>query len=64
MAIEIKAGKVHDGDLRGLDALIEDAPVKRAIVVSFEKETRCIKKQIDILPWRDFLARLWAGQLL
>lgn len=64
VAVEIKAGKVHEGDLRGLDALIEDAPVKKAIVVSFEKEPRRVAKQIEILPWQDFLALLWSGKLI
>ena len=64
VALEIKAGKVHEGDLRGLTALIDDAPVKRAMVVSFEKEPRRIKNKIDVLPWQDFLARLWSGDLI
>ncbi len=63
-AIEIKAGKVHEGDVRGLEALIEDAPVKKAVVVSFEKEPRRIAKRIEILPWQDFLSLLWSGQLI
>ena len=64
MAIEVKSGNVHDGDLRGLDALIEDGPVKKAIVVSFEKYPRSIAKQIEILPWQDFLSLLWSGKLI
>jgi predicted AAA+ superfamily ATPase len=64
VAIEIKAGKVHEGDLRGLGVLIEETSVKKAIVVSFEKEPRRIKNHIDILPWQSFLRLLWDGQLI
>jgi len=64
VAVEIKAGRVHEGDLRGLNALTEDAPVKKAIVVSFEKESRRIAKQIEIWPWQDFLSLLWSGKLI
>jgi len=64
VAVEIKAGRVHEGDLRGLNALIEDAPIKKAIVVSFEKESRRIAKQIEIFPWQDFLSLLWSGKLI
>jgi len=64
VAVEIKAGKVHEGDLRGLDALIQDTPVKKAIVVCLEKEPRHIAKQIEILPWQEFLSLLWNGRLI
>ena len=64
VALEIKAGKAHEGDLRGLNALTQDTPVKKAIVVSLEKEARRITKQIEILPWQDFLSLLWSGKLI
>jgi predicted AAA+ superfamily ATPase len=64
IAVEIKAGKVHEGDLRGLNALIEDAPVKKTILVSFEKERRRVAGQIEIFPWQDFLSLLWSGKLI
>src|SRR3989338_5600362 len=60
VAVEIKAGRVHEGDLRGLSALIEDAPVKKAVVVSLEKTPRRIGRQMEILPWREFLSLLWS----
>jgi len=63
-AIEVKgAARVHDGDLRGLRALRESHTVKRAIVVSLEREARTVDPRIEILPWRVFLERLWAGDL-
>ena len=64
VAVEIKSGKVHEGDLWGLHALLEDGPVKRAILVSLEKEPRRIAGKIEVLPWQDFLERLWSGRIL
>lgn len=64
VAIEIKSGNVHEGDLRGLRALLQDGPVKKAIIVSLEKEPRRIAGSIEILPWQEFLALLWSGKIL
>jgi len=64
VAVEIKSGKVHEGDFWGLHALLEDGPVKRAILVSMEKEPRRIAGKIEVLPWQDFLERLWSGRIL
>jgi predicted AAA+ superfamily ATPase len=63
-AIEVKgAGRVHEGDLSGLRALCESHRVKRALLVSLEKEVRRLEDRIEVLPWRVFLERLWAGEL-
>jgi uncharacterized protein len=64
-AIEVKAGRrVHDADLRGLIALGEEraAKVKRKIVVCDEREPRRVR-DVEILPWREFLDRLFDGEL-
>ncbi len=62
-AIEAKGGaRVHAGDLRGLLSLRESHRVKRAIVVSLEKEPRKVAG-VEVLPWRVFLDRLWGGDL-
>ncbi len=63
IAIEAKATRRVTGrDLKGLRALSEEASMKRSIVVSLEARPRRVE-QIEILPWRDFLRRLWDGQL-
>ncbi|MBI3615739.1 MAG: ATP-binding protein [Candidatus Omnitrophica bacterium] len=63
LAVAIKgSSRAHEGDIRSLKALQEDGPVKRCVVVCLEKEPRQIEKGIEILPWRMFLDRLWAGQ--
>lgn len=58
------ARRVHDADLRGLRAVRESHRVKRALVVCLEREPRVIEPRIEILPWRLFLERLWAGDLI
>ncbi len=65
LAVEIKGtARVHAGDLRGLTALLTDQRVKRCVVVCLEEEPRRVHPQIEVLPWRVFLDRLWDGRLV
>lgn len=60
-AIEVKAKKnVSDRDLRGLWALRQERLLKHYVVVSLETVPRRADG-IEILPWQDFLDRLWEG---
>ena len=63
VAVEVKAGRVHDGDLGSLRALLDEHRIKRPIVVSLEHEPRVVPPGIQILPWQHFLGRLWDGDL-
>jgi predicted AAA+ superfamily ATPase len=64
VAIEVKgSARVHDGDLRGLRALAAEHRLRRAIVVSLERERRTVAPGIEILPWRQFLDELWSGKI-
>ncbi len=64
VALEIKGGaRVHDGDLGGLRALAEENRVRKSLVVCLEREVRVVPAAIEVLPWRHFLERLWAGDL-
>ena len=64
VAVEIKGGsRVHEGDLGGLRALREEHRVKRAVIVSLERQPRTIERGIDVLPWDRFLNELWDGAL-
>lgn len=63
LAIEIKgAARVHDGDLGGLRALLEDGPVKKTCIVCLEKQPRLLANGIEVLPWQQFIERLWQGE--
>jgi len=41
-----------------------EVKLKRKIVVSFEKSWRKDNQDNEIFPVRDFLTRLWAGEIL
>lgn len=64
MAIEVKGtGSVARRDLTGLRRLHEEAPLRRRILVCREPAARIVDGLL-VLPVRDFLARLWSGELL
>ncbi|MBI4616956.1 MAG: ATP-binding protein [Planctomycetes bacterium] len=62
-AVEVKgSARVHEGDLRGLAALAEEAKARRRIVVCLEPMPRKLEG-VEILPWKIFVERLHAGDL-
>ena len=61
LAVEVKAKRaVSSRDLRGLLALREENLLSHFVLVSLEPMARRVDG-IDILPWREFLTRLWEG---
>ena len=61
-AIEVKAkANVVPRELRSLLALAEEKKVKRSLCVSLDPRRRKVAG-ITILPWREFLEALWAGE--
>lgn len=64
VAIEVKGtSRVDDTDLRPLAAFVEEYKPAKAIVVCNEPRSRQ-KSSILILPWREFLNKLWNGDIL
>lgn len=64
LALEVKASRnVGLQDLKGLKALQEEKKIKHYVVVSLEERPRTVRG-ICILPWKDFLARLWSGEFI
>ncbi len=64
-AIEVKSSNSPSGkDLKGLNALNEEKPIKRKICVCFADQPRLIDNDIEILPLEYFLNELWNGNLL
>ncbi|MBN2243697.1 MAG: ATP-binding protein [Acidobacteria bacterium] len=60
LALEIKgSARVHEGDTRSFNALLEDGPVRNACIVALEKQPRRLNNQIEVIPWRIFLEKLW-----
>jgi predicted AAA+ superfamily ATPase len=61
IAIEVKGtGSVHPGSLTGLRMLSEEVALHHKLVVSMDPAPRRID-DVTVLPWRDFLTRLWSG---
>jgi predicted AAA+ superfamily ATPase len=65
LAVEVKGSvRVHEGDTASLHALLEDGPVKKRVIVCLEKQSRVFSGGIEVLPWQDFVQRLWSGNLI
>ena len=63
VAIEVKGARVRSEDLRGLRAFAEEHAPKSATIVCAETAPRRVG-EVDILPWRSFLERLWSGEFV
>jgi predicted AAA+ superfamily ATPase len=64
IVIEVKATEqASDRHLRGLKAFTEEYTVKKAILISNDPLPRLIDN-ILVLPWKVFLDRLWAGEII
>jgi uncharacterized protein len=64
VAVEVKGtSRVDASDFRSLRAFVEENRPRHAILVCNERAPRLVQG-IEVLPWREFLARLWAGRLL
>jgi predicted AAA+ superfamily ATPase len=60
IAIEVKGtGRVTASDLKGLIAIKEDLPIKRAILVCTESHKRITESGIEIIPIGEFCRELW-----
>ncbi len=64
VAIEVKGVQQADASHgRGLRAFQEEYDVKRLILVTLDPRPRKIG-EILVLPWREFLERLWGGAII
>jgi predicted AAA+ superfamily ATPase len=65
LAIEIKASsRTHETDTRSLEALKDDGNIKKAVLISFESQRKILNGWIEVLPWKDFLQKLWNGDFV
>jgi predicted AAA+ superfamily ATPase len=65
VAIEVKSSSmVTDRQLKGLRAFREDYQARRMIVISMDPKPRKTSDGIDILPWEEFLRRLWSNKII
>jgi hypothetical protein len=66
IAIEVKSSdRITSDHLKNLRELKKDYPkIKSRFVVSLEKHIRTTDDGITILPYQEFIMRLWAGDLI
>lgn len=64
IAIEVKTTrKVSSDHLRGLKALKEEKVCERYLLISFDEKEQKIDGY-EIIPWKDFLRRLWRDEFI
>jgi len=67
-AIEVKSSpRVSDAKIRDLTALAEDGPVQRRLVICMERQRREVRDAygaVTLMPWKEFLAELWDGNII
>ena len=64
ISIEIKGvDRIDIRDFKVLRTFHNEYSPKRTYIVCNEKEKR-IHDKIEVIPWRDFLTELWAGEIL
>lgn len=64
VAVEVKGTDSADTkDLRSLRSFSDEFSPKQSILVCQEKRERLVDR-IQIMPWRIFLQKLWAGQII
>ena len=66
VALEVKiSAQVHQEDLKGLLAFCEEHPSAKAYVISQDLKPRQLDVgSVLILPWREFLMRLWRDEIV
>lgn len=65
VAVEVKStDNVNSKHTKGMVAFAEEYKLKKKIIVSQDNLPRNLDNGIVVLPWRDFLNRLWAGQII
>ena len=64
VAIKVKGTRrIDNTDMRALKAFMDEFKPRLGIIVSNEKKERLIG-DILVLPWQNFLSRLWGGELI
>ena len=64
VALEVKSSSnITNRHLRGIKSFTQDYRVQKALVISHERFPRLVG-DILILPWQEFLKRLWEGEII
>jgi predicted AAA+ superfamily ATPase len=64
VALEVKgSARVENRDCRSLHAFVAEHRPRQALLVCCEREERVVGG-VRVVPWRQFLERLWAGDVI
>ena len=64
IAVKVKATKrVSTGDMKWLKTLMEEGLMEKYILVCREEYPQLLDSGILILPYKDFLEKLWNGEI-
>ncbi len=64
VALEVKgSSRIDPRDMRSIKSFKDEYRPKKAVIVSNEKKERIVDG-ISIMPWKDFLKALWAGEII
>ena len=65
IAIEVKSAQmVTSRHMKGLRAFKEEYAARRYVMVSMDSRPRKTSDGVDILPWDEFLRRLWSDEII
>lgn len=65
LALEIKTSSlIQDKHLKGIRALKEEGLIEKYAIVSLDEEPRITEDGITVYPWKTFLEKLWANQIV
>jgi len=64
VALEVKSSASVGDRTKGLHLFHEENRCRKSFIISKEPRPRRISSKITVLPWRDFCAMLWAGDIL
>ncbi len=65
VAIEVKAvPQARAEHARSLVSIADEYTFKRRLLVTLDSVPRLLESGIEVLPWREFCSRLWAGEVI
>lgn len=65
VAIEVKSTHmVQSRHLKGLKTFGDEYSVKKKIIISNDPYSRLLEDNIVVMPWKYFLEKLWAGEII
>lgn len=64
VSIEVKSSDKDNYKIKGLHLFNQEYRCQKSFIISREPMRRKISSNITVLPWKDFCAMLWAGEII